>query len=269
MPFVEGREPDPAGWIRVAADAPGTPEQVVVNRTLARYLWPDGRAVGSRMRSGGAPPNETYLIVGVVDDVHIPGPREAIRAFEIYEPPMRVATTFLVRTAASPPDLPSTLRKAVAGVDPSVVVFRGITVGDTYLNDSLAPTRFAMALMAAFAIIALLLSAIGLYGVIAYSVNQRTREIGVRVALGAESGAVAGLVVGDSLRLALGGIVLGSACAAASTRTLSSMLYGVSPDDPWTFFVVVLLVAAIALLASYAPARRALRIQPTDALRAD
>jgi predicted permease len=269
MSFVEGSEPDPASWVHVAANTPQTPEEVVVNRALARYLWPDGGAVGSRMHSGGAPSNTTYLVVGVVDDVHMPGPRAAVRAFEIYIPAMRVATTFLVRTVASPSDLTSALRKAVAGADPSVVYFRGITIGDRYLDDSLAPTRFAMALLAAFAIIALLLSAIGLYGVIAYSVNQRTREIGVRVALGAESSAVAALVIGDGFRLALGGIVLGSAAAVVATRALSSMLYGVSPDDPGTFVAVAVLVALIALLASYAPMRRALRIQPTDALRAD
>jgi len=113
------------------------------------------------------------------------------------------------------------------------------------------------------------LAAIGLYGVIAYGGTQRTREIGVRVALGADPQAVTTLVVGGGFRLAVAGVVIGSGAAVAATRVLESMLYGVSPADPLTLVGIALLVAAIALVASYVPARRALRIDPTEALRAD
>jgi len=121
----------------------------------------------------------------------------------------------------------------------------------------------------AIAVIALVLAAIGLYGVIAYGGTQRTREIGVRVALGADPQAVTTLVVGGGFRLAVAGVVIGSGAAVAATRVLESMLYGVSPADPLTLVGIALLVAAIALVASYVPARRALRIDPTEALRAD
>jgi len=157
----------------------------------------------------------------------------------------------------------------VASGRPVGAVAREITVGDRYLRDSLASMRFAMALLAAFSGIALVLSGVGLYGVIAYSVTQRTREIGVRVALGADAAAVSRLVVGGGLRLAAIGVVIGAVAAAATTRVLDSMLYGVSRVDPLTFGAIVLLVAVIALFASYVPARRAVRIDPTEALRAD
>ncbi len=124
-----------------------------------------------------------------------------------------------------------------------------------------------MALLTAFAIIALVLTAVGLYGVIAYSVNQRTREIGVRMALGAEPRAVMGLVLGGGIRLAAAGVVIGAAVAAEATRVLRSMLYGVGPGDPWTFVGVGVVVGGVAILASYVPARRALRVEPAEALR--
>jgi ABC-type antimicrobial peptide transport system permease subunit len=149
------------------------------------------------------------------------------------------------------------------------VLFYGSQSGEAYLRDSLAPTRFAMALLTAFAVIALVLASVGLYGVIAYGVTQRTREIGVRVALGADARAVTALVVGGGLRLAVLGVAIGTAAAVAATRVLESMLYGVSPADPPTLLAIALLVGVIALAASYIPARRALRIDPTEALRAD
>jgi ABC-type antimicrobial peptide transport system permease subunit len=126
-----------------------------------------------------------------------------------------------------------------------------------------------MALLGAFAFVALVLSVVGLYGSITYTVSQRTREIGIRVALGASPQAVMGLVLGDGVRLALAGLVIGLAAATATTRALTSLLYSVTPSDPLTFVLIGGAVAVIALLASYIPARRAVRIDPVDALRAD
>ena len=148
-------------------------------------------------------------------------------------------------------------------------ILREVTVGDTYLSEALAPTRFAMALLGAFSTIALVLSAVGLYGVISYAVSQRTREIGVRVALGADARSVLRLVVGDGVRLAALGVAIGLAVAFASTRVLASLLYGVTPADPVSFVSIALLVVAVALAASVIPARRATRIDPMEALRAD
>ena len=126
-----------------------------------------------------------------------------------------------------------------------------------------------MALLVAFAAVALILATVGLYGVISYGVAQRTREIGVRVALGAEPSAVAQLVVGNGLRLAVAGVAIGAVASVGATRALSGMLFGVSATDPATFVAITIVVAAIALLASYIPARRALRIDPIEALRGD
>jgi ABC-type antimicrobial peptide transport system permease subunit len=126
-----------------------------------------------------------------------------------------------------------------------------------------------MALLVAFSVVALVLSGIGLYGVIAYSVTQRTREIGVRLALGADSLSVKRLIVGGGLRLAMLGVAIGIVAAAASTRVLAHLLYGVSPADPGTFGAIVVMVLGIAFAAAYVPARRATRIAPTEALRAE
>ncbi len=171
-----------------------------------------------------------------------------------------------MRTQKHGPNVTVMMERAIASVDRRLVV-RPARSGDVYLRDSLAPTKFAMALLSAFAIIALVLAAVGLYGVIAYSVNQRTREIGVRVALGAEPRAVMGLVLGGGIRLAAAGVVIGAAVAAGATRVLRSMLYGVGPGDPWTFVVIGVVVGGVATLASYVPARRALRAEPVEALR--
>jgi ABC-type antimicrobial peptide transport system permease subunit len=198
---------------------------------------------------------------------------------EIYSPMPSILRDALVllRTSLPEKDVVSSIRRVVADFDrtfpgetglPSSIV-REITVGDTYLRESLAPTRFAMALLGAFAGLALVLSGVGLYGVIAYSVTQRTREIGVRIALGAEPASVRRLVVAGGLRLTALGIAIGLAAAAVSTRVLAHLLYGVTPADPVTYATIAAIVVAIALAASYVPAGRAMRIDPTEALRAD
>jgi ABC-type antimicrobial peptide transport system permease subunit len=184
----------------------------------------------------------------------------------------------LLRTSRPEREITAAIRRVVAefarvlnaasGI-PTIAVVQSVTSGDRYLGDSLAPTRFAMALLVAFAVVAIVLTTVGLYGVIAYGVSQRTRELGVRLALGARAQTVAVMVVGGGLRLAAAGIVIGVAAAAAATRLLESLLYGVTPADPVTFATIASVVAAIALAASYVPARRAVRVDPTQALRAD
>ena len=274
---VEGRVPDSAAatpeW--KAGKVWGSSGEVVVNRALARRLWPAGGAVGSRVRQipqAGAPTDGTSwsTVVGVVDDVRAPGQRTLVSELRMYAllPPGFPMAPFLMRTATSGEAAIPALQSALRGVDSRVYPWK-FRAGEAYVRDGLAPSRFAMMLVGAFAAIAVILAGIGLYGVVAYGVHQRTREIGVRVAFGATPASVAGLVVGDGVRLALLGVGIGTAVAAGTTRVLRGLLYAVSPMDPATFAAIAVLVAAIALLASYIPARRALRIDPTEALRAD
>ena len=278
MALVAGRLPDSTiggGFL----SGPTNPAEIVVNRELARRLWPNGRVLGARVHTvsavrGFAPPRPVNspaapetpsVVVGVVDDARLPG---ASAEPTIYQPPVPVEVPLVARITGPNAVGVAAIRRTIADAAPLLIV-QTVTVGDEYLRDALAPTRFALALLAAFSLVALVLAAVGLYGVIAYSVTQRTREFGIRVALGAEPRAIAGLVVGDGARRTLAGVLLGAAGAAVGTRALASLLYGVSVGDPITFAGVALLVAIVALLASYLPARRALRIDPVEALRAE
>jgi predicted permease len=251
-------------------------EQVMVNRSLANRLWPNGGAIGGRVRatSGmmappGAGPEPYSTVVGIVDDVRLPGMIGDGNLLHLYSlhPPKMDAIPFVVRTSKPGEAMVPAIERAVKG-DPTILV-RPFLAGESYLRDALAPSKFAMALLTAFAIIAIVLAAVGLYGVIAYGVTQRTREIGVRVALGAEPKAIAGMVIGGAVRLAIVGVVLGGLGALAASRVLDSMLYGVSSTDPLTYVAIAALVGAIAVVAAYIPARRAVRVDPVRALRAD
>jgi hypothetical protein len=271
--LLAGRLPDSSvlAWARTAPRLSLSPE-VLVNRELARRLSPDGNALGARVREAWQPPGRPAApwstVVGVVDDTRMPNVQGDVAALQLYSviPPQLGDVPFVVRTAMSGDVSAPAIKQAIASVDPGLFV-RAPLSGDSYLRDGLAPTRFAMALLTAFALLAVVLAAIGLYGVIAYGVAQRTREIGVRVALGAQSADVARLVLADGIRFAAVGVVLGVAGAAAASRALRGMLYGVGPTDPLTFVATALLLAGVALLASYVPTRRALRVDPLEALR--
>jgi predicted permease len=277
MTLVEGRLPD-----SVTARQPnGSPwfsfsKEVLVNHALGRRLWPNGHVLGSRVRrvmNGPTPAGSRIdpwvTVVGVVDDVRMTGLQGDARTLHVYSLPHPGLDNvpILVRTLKPGADLAPEIERAVKR-DHRVLV-QPLVSGEVYLSDSLAPSRFAMSLLTAFAVIALVLSAVGLYGVIAYGVTQRTREIGVRVALGADGKAVTRLMVGGGLKVAATGLAIGVVAAAAATRVLENLLYAVSPVDPVTFVATSLLVAAITVVASYVPARRALSIDSTEALRAD
>ena len=277
MRVVEGRAPD-----SVAAAA-GAAQEVVVSRSLARRIRADGHVVGMRVHEparGGV--TQSFTVVGVVDDIRMPGRRSSTDAVDMYRPivPIFSFATVLLRTTLPARDAVASIRRVVADFDPTIrraappgmpfgALLRTATIGEVYLRESLAPTRFAMALLLAFASIAVVLSAIGLYGVIAYSVSQRTREIGVRMAMGADARSVRQLIVGDGLRLPALGVMLGLLAAIGATRALAGLLYGVNPVDPASFIAIVVLVVGIAAVASYMPARRAMRIDPTEALRTE
>lgn len=273
--LIQGRLPDMSEMAAGHGGPIGLSPEVLVNREFARRVWPDGHAIGTRVREagGGFPAARVEpwsTVVGVVGDTQMPEVRGDVAALQVYSliPPILGDVPFVVRTTMSADVAAPMIKHAIASVDPTFYV-RPMLSGDTYLRNGLAPTRFAMALLTAFAVIALALAAVGIYGVVAYSVSQRTQEIGVRVALGATPGTVVRLVLRDGLRLAVAGSVIGAAVALAAMRVLRSMLYAVSATDPVTFVAVVLLITAIALVASYVPARRALRIDPAEALRAD
>ncbi|HKT07379.1 MAG TPA: ADOP family duplicated permease [Gemmatimonadaceae bacterium] len=267
--LVAGRLPDSSPPpIRRGSWSP----EVLVNRALARRLWPDGHALGSLVRPiafPGQPLAQWSTVVGVVDDTRMPGEIGDVAALQVYTGyPYAGEVPLVVRTGLSGDAAAPMIKRAIMAVDPHIFV-RPILSGDTFLRDSLAPTRFATSLLTAFAVVALVLAALGLSGVIAYTVSQRMREIGIRLALGADPRTVVTRVVAGGLRLVALGLVLGTAAAVAATRCLASMLYGVGAADPLTFVVIAALVALIALPASYLPARRALRIDPAQTLRAD
>jgi ABC-type antimicrobial peptide transport system permease subunit len=175
-------------------------------------------------------------------------------------------TDALVRTGQTPLSAMDSIAHAVAGVNNQVVVYGTVTM-DEVIAGSLAAKRFAMVLLGVFAALAMVLSSIGIYGVISYLVGQRTHEIGIRMALGAERRDVLQLVLGDAGRMVIVGVGIGLAAVLGLTRMMASMLFGVSPTDPITLAGVALLLTAVSLLACYIPARRATRVDPNIALR--
>jgi putative ABC transport system permease protein len=251
-------------------------EEVVVNRAFARRVAPDGNPIGSRVRTAPAPGNGPpsidawSTIVGIADDIRLPGVRDEAQQYQVYTLSLTAMPhpTFVARFHAVPPNVEAVLRQAVQRAHPTLVARRGGLAAD-YVREALAPTRFTLGLLGAFAGVALVLAVVGLYASVAYTVSQRTREIGVRVALGASSRAVLRLVLVDGVRLTVAGLAAGALIAAAATRALSSLLHGVEPTDPATFAAIALLVAAVTLTASWLPARRAVRVDPVDALRTE
>ena len=172
----------------------------------------------------------------------------------------------LVRTTSDPSPLTGAITKEIQTLDPELPVF-DVNTMEQRLYDSMARQRFSMLLLGIFAIVALLLATIGIYGVMTYWVNQRTHEIGIRIALGAQPGKILQLVIRQALVMVSLGIAIGLAGALALTRIMSSLLFGISATDRWTFALISLLLGGVALLASYIPARRAARVDPMVALR--
>ncbi len=236
----------------------------VINEALGRRLWPGQDPVGKDMPLLG----QKMTIVGVVGNDHHDGPGADVES-EIYVPYLQSpggSMQLAVRSAVDPASLADAVRREVAAVDPEQPISNVTTLEQT-LSQAVAPRRFNTVLLGIFAAIALVLSIVGIYGVIAYSVTQRTHEVGIRMALGAGRGDVVKLIVGQGLRLTLVGVGLGIVAALVLTRFLSSLLYAVKPTDPMTFVAVSVTLAAVALLACYIPARRATRVDPIVALR--
>lgn len=260
MPLAAGRE-------FTDADTAAAPRVAVVNEHFARYFFKDQSPIGRRFGIADRPRDIT--IVGVVRDGRSVSLREEPTR-RIYLPfrqsPDLGGVTFYVRTAADPDALISTLRKETAAAVPGLALFEPRTV-ERQLDDSVASDRLLAVLCSAFGLLAALLAAIGLYGVMAWSVARRTREIGIRMALGAPRAGVLKMVQRESALLALLGIALGLPLALALRRLVDSLLFGLKPNDPWVYASAALLLFAIALAAGFWPARQASRTDPLVALR--
>jgi putative ABC transport system permease protein len=257
-----------------AADRDGAPRVAVINEAMARRFFPGedpvGRRVDFRVGDADEPAPPGRQIVGVVGDVRHqglaqpPGP-------EIYLPygqePLSLVA-LVVRTASPPEAMATAVKSAVWAVDPEQPVLAVMGL-DRLAAESLALRRVSTMSLGAFAAIALALSALGLYGVMSFSVAGRTREIGVRMALGARRGQILAMVLGQGLAVTGLGVAVGLAGALALTRVLASLLFGVSPTDAASLAAVAVLLVSVALAASYVPARRATRVDPITALRAE
>jgi putative ABC transport system permease protein len=262
IPLIKGRYFNE----RDSADAPGV---AILDETIARKYWPDEDPLGKRIVfEGTAQAPRWREVVGIVGHVKHKG-LEGESRVQYYVPlPQRPnAGIFLVlKTAGDPENLAASVRGVVRGLDKDLPVFK-VTTMQQLVADSMAQRRFSMLMFGIFAFVALLLASVGLYGVLAYSVTQRTQEIGVRMALGAQARDVLGMVVGQGMRLVFVGVALGLALAFAFARVISNQLYGVTATDPWVFAGVALLLTAVAFLACYIPARRATKVDPMIALR--
>lgn len=246
-------------------DRKSTEPVTVIDENLARQYWPNEEPIGQYLARRAGP----IRIIGVVGNVKqtdmAADSNKGIRYLSIYQTALPFGG-YVVRTSGDPLQLSSGIRAAVQAVDPIQPV-HNLDSMETRINAALAPRRFAMVLLGVFAGLALFMAALGLYGVISYSVGQRTQEIGIRMALGAQQGQVLGMVLSHGLRLVGIGVAIGLAAAALLARSLATQLYQLSPFDPVTFSLTAGVLAVVALLASVLPARRATRIDPIEALR--
>ena len=252
-------------------DRQDAPLRVVVSRTLAQQFWPDEDPVGKTI-------SVQWLdvmvaeIIGVVGDLRYRGPHEEPRAMIYWDhrqfhpfTPM----SLVVRSAGGDPlALVPAVRAELREIDPDLPLYN-VTTMNALLADSVARTRFAMLALGGFAVVALLLAAIGIYGVMAYAVGRRTHEIGVRIALGARGADIAGMVLREAFALVGVALALGLAGALALARLLEGLVYGVGTSDPVTLVGVSVLLALAAFIAAWIPARRASRVAPVVAMRAE
>jgi len=242
----------------------------IVDETLAKRLWPDSSPIGHRFTFGRFPekPTDWVEIVGVVRHIRHHRLDANVRE-EVYYPHAIVAfsqMTLAIRTATDPLSIAGAVRDTVRSLDPDQPVYRMRTM-DELVSRALAPARFTLLLLTIFAGVAATLAIIGIYGVVSQAVSERTHEIGVRMALGAQVSDVLRMVVGQGLKLVSVGVAVGLLGAFALTRLLSGLLYEVSATDPTTFIILAVILSGVALAACFVPARRAARVDPMIALR--
>jgi putative ABC transport system permease protein len=264
IPLLQGRQIN-------EQDRVNTPAVAVISETMARRFWPGEDPLGRRITPGSlsSPPEDWITVIGVVKDVRqvelVSDPKPQMylsyEQADFFEP-----NDLVVSTNVEPLSLAATVRGAVWEIDKDQPV-SNIRTMEAILSESIARQRFSMLLLGIFATVALVMAAVGIYGVMSYSVAQRTREFGIRMALGAQKSDVLKLAVGGGLKLVLTGVLIGLVAAFILTRVMSSLLFGVSATDPATFITISLVLVSVALLASYIPARRATKVDPLVALR--
>jgi len=268
--FKTLRVPLLRGRMFTRADRQGAPKVVLISETAARKFWPNEDPVGKPVGVGQGGFGDRAEVIGIVGGVRYgqaeEAPRPDVYISHLQSP--RSSLMIFARAAGDPLALAEAVRREVRTLHKDFPVFDIQTLRGR-LGQATARTRFSATLLAVFASIALVLAAVGIYGVMSYAVTQRTREIGIRIALGARPGDVLALVVRRGLLLALAGIAIGLAAALVSTRVLATLLYEVTPGDPLTYVAITLLLGAVALLATYIPARRATRVDVLSALRAE
>jgi putative ABC transport system permease protein len=279
LPIVRGRDVS-------SADRLGAPDVVIVNQFLASRYWPNDDPLGKRITLNANAETPRWLTVVGVSKNAVRSDWSAPPKEEVYLPYLQARSylegdgghvaymTLVARTSCDrgvrcqPASLATPVRELIAAIDRAVLVAQVQTMDDVAAGATAKP-RFTLVLLGTFAVVALLLAAVGIYGVISYAVSRRTQEIGVRMALGATRANVAGLIIGQGMRVVGVGVAAGLAGAFALTRLMTAMLYGVRATDPLTYLGVAVLLAAVALVASYIPARRATRIDPLVAMRAE
>ncbi|HKQ73276.1 MAG TPA: ADOP family duplicated permease [Blastocatellia bacterium] len=257
------------GRVFGSTDTAESPYVTVINQTLARRIWPGEDPIGKRLKQGYPEnPGPWREVVGVVSDVKLNGVERATPMeanFPLVQGPWPIFSV-AVRTAGAPLQFAPAVERAIHEVDKDLPVF-AIRSMDQLLGSSREQRRLTLTLLGALAMLALLLAAVGIYGVISYSVRQRTHEMGVRMALGAQRRDVLKLILGQGLKLALIGVAIGLLAASALTRWMESLLFNVRPIDPLTFTAIAVLLLLVSLSACYFPARRAAKVDPMVALR--
>ncbi|HET6957359.1 MAG TPA: FtsX-like permease family protein, partial [Vicinamibacterales bacterium] len=259
------------GRVFSATDGPSAPAVAIINDAMARRVWPGSDPLGRRFKLGPRDSDRPwYTVVGVVSDMRRQGlEREPIPQMfvSLAQNPPRSVDILIRSTSDDPLALGAALRAAVRRVEKNAPIY-GVSPLEQQLGTYLAQRRFQTSLLTGFAIVALLMAAVGIYGLIQYSVATRTQEIGLRQAIGARPGDIFRMILGEGLMLSLAGLALGLVGVWSLGRLGSSLLFGVTASDPLTFISVSLLLTAVALAACYVPARRAMLVEPMAALRA-
>jgi putative ABC transport system permease protein len=252
-------------------DRTGAPLVAVISESCARTMFPNQDPIGRHIQLGGRHDDKEWMtIVGIVGDIRQYGLDQPsnMEAYIAQAQNMDFGFNLAVRTSGDPRRLEDTVRQAFLSIDNTQPVFH-VRPLDSYIAESLAARRFTLMLLGLFGALALVLAAVGIYGVISYAVSLRTRELGIRMALGAARRDVLQMILRQGLRVVVSGLVIGFAASIVLTRFLTSLLFQVKPADWATTIAVALTLAAVALLANYLPARRASRVDPNEALRCE
>jgi putative ABC transport system permease protein len=262
IPLLRGRDVSPA-------DTATAPQVLLIGETTARRMWPGEDPIGKRVKVGGVD-KPWWTVVGVTGDVHHVG-LDAVPDMQMYIPHQQWPfpdglMVFVIRTAGTPTAISSAAQQAIHSIDTTQPISRIMPL-ESYVGLSVQGRKFALILIGAFAAIALALSLVGIYGVTAYSAAQRTREIGIRIALGARRGELLRLLLRQGMLLVVCGVIAGVIASLALTRFLATMLFAVQPTDLLTFSSVVLVLVGVSAAACFLPARRAMRVDPMVALR--